>query len=98
MLKVYDPKKGKEVTVGELQGDCFIKRVSNNHYMIKYQGYGIDKVVLDKLKQLQVKYIMIKASAVEYYVEVDTWIVAGKTDNYGHGEQVFLPVSKMNRK
>jgi len=97
-LKVYDPKKGREVTVGEIQGTSFIKRVSSNHYMRKYNGYGIDIFVLEKLKQLKIPYIMIKASSVEYFVELNVWLEEGTLDDFGHGKQIFLPVVRMKRK
>jgi len=97
-LRVYDPKKGREVTVGEIQRDTFIKRTGKSHYMIKYRGYGISKLVLDKLSGLGVKNIIVKTMTEEYHTSLETWLTEGTLDNFGHGEQIFLGVAKMYRK
>ena len=98
MLRVYDPAKKREVTVGEIQKDIFIKRTGKAHYMIKYRGYGISKLVIEKLSQLNVKHIIIRTMTEEYNAPLETWVEEGTLDDFGHGEQIFLGVAKMKRK
>jgi len=51
----------KNKFVGEANGDIYTtKRSAKEHYYRKGQGYPISVSILDKLKQIGVKYIMIK--------------------------------------
>ena len=97
-LKVYDPAKGREVTVGEIQKDVFIKRTGKAHYMIKHKGYGISKIVIDKLVKLKITGIIVKTITEEYHTSLENWVTNGIVDDYGHGEQIFLGVAKMSRR
>ena len=97
IIKVYDAKKGVEVTTGKIVKDCFIKKVKPKHYMRKYQGYGIDKKVLDKLYSVyrEVMYIVIVCKTTKYKSKILDWMQLATKDDFGHGEQYFLPVSTM---
>ena len=97
ILRVYDEKKGREVTAGTIQKDIFIKRASSKHYMVKYQGYGISSKVIEKLCKLNVEHIIIKTATEEYTAPLELWLEEGTLDNFGHGEQIFYPVAKMKR-
>ena len=97
IIKIYDAKKGAEVTAGKIEKDCFIKKVKAKHYMRKYKGYGIDKKLLQKLylTHREVTDIIIVCKTTKYKTKIKDWINHGTEDNFGHGEQYFLPVSTM---
>jgi len=94
VIKVYDHKKGKEVTVGKIDGDCFIKIVKPIHYMRKYDAYGIDAVVLERLRygNRKINHIILKPSRQSKYIsDINDWIEHGIKEDFGHGVQYFLP-------
>lgn len=99
VLRLYDKKKQKEVVVGHIKDDTFFKTVKANHYMIKYQGYGIDKRVLSYLfaEKLSVEYIIIQTKLQKYKSKLIDWLEKGIEGDFGHGTQLFLPVSLMNK-
>jgi len=95
-LKIYDPKKGQEITVGRIEGACFRKKVKSKHYMRKYQGYGIDKRVIDKLlSMLEIDFIIIETKTTIMRSTIPAWINRGTRADFGHGEQYFLAVKEM---
>jgi len=96
-LKVYDQKKGKEVTIGTIKGNNLVKKVSNRHYMIKYNGYGIDRKLLKIIfmNNPEIENIIIKTKTTEYTSEIADWFNKGIKDDFGHGEQQFLAVKDM---
>ena len=98
-VKVYDTRKRIEVTAGTIDSNTFTKKASPKHYMRKYQGYGIDAVVLAKLWDSNRQFeIIIKTKTTEYKSVANDWLSKGYLDNFGHGDQYFLAVSSMTLK
>ena len=94
-LNVYDPAKNKPVLAGNLDGDTFIKLVTNKHFMVKLRAYGISSIIITELNKRNVKRILIKAKKHHYYSELSDWSIHAFIRDYGHGRQHFLPVSLM---
>ena len=94
-MKIYclDPMKNSNVYVGDYESfnHTFYKHVSKNHYMIIERGYGIQENVLQQLKKLGCKTIMIKTVDRLYISSLLDWFKKS-IKNYGHGSQRFLGV------
>ena len=96
-MRTYDKAKKKTVYTGDIQGDTYIRRVNNKHYMVKEGGYGIQKSLLPILVKENVRYIIIKAKQTTYRSTLATWLARGHTADYGHGEQIFLRTDYMEK-
>jgi len=99
MITIYtiDKKKNRKVLVGYyFPKDCrFVKKVKNNHYMIKEKGYGIQYGVMKDLKEYGCKEIYIFSATKKYKCSFWKWCYKGTVKDYGHGKQYFLPVKEM---
>jgi hypothetical protein len=95
-LKTFDPKKRRIVMAGTILGDVFKKRVGKKHFMIKYNGYGIQNEVLDKLIREKVKTIEITTHEGNVLKsDIADWVARGKSKSHGHGRQTFLDINFM---
>ena len=54
-VTTYDPKKNKHILAGYIEGNVFIKQVSGRHFFRKFQAYGIQEDVIQKLIERNVK-------------------------------------------
>lgn len=98
-ITTYDPKKNKEVFVGTLIGNVFIRKVSSKHFMRILQAYGIQKDVVEKLNRLDCEYVLFETNRRKLLSAFNQWLGEdSKTLDFGHGKQVFLPVNKMINK
>lgn len=90
-IHTYDPKKGKRLLAGQFDSGVFYKQVKPRHYMIKEKGFGISEDVINQLKELDCKKIIIKTKKNKYEFGFD-YILDRPIRNYGHGSQRFLRV------
>ena len=97
IIKTFDQAKNKEVTCGYVLNGEYVRKVKNEHYMVKYAGYGIQMDVMNKIFLMGVKKIRLIAQTCELESDMYTWANKGKKDKFGHGEQLFLPASLMVR-
>ncbi len=106
MQPIYttDKTKGFKVLVGYIsdlkhsgQGLVFTKNVKPNHYVIKFDGYGIQSTVFDRLERAGVSTISInRPDTYELWTcPLEAWKNYGITGDLGHGKQVFLSLEKM---
>lgn len=94
-LYVQDWAKGKTVLVGNIIGDTLHKVVNNRkHFMRNQGGYGISEEGLGEAKKRGVKTIRIfeQDTGQTFEVSLSDWMQEGTRANYGHGQQVFLPL------
>ena len=94
----FDKTKNHSIVVGELWGFTFTKEVKKKHFCWKYAGYGIQKDIIDKLKERCCRMVIIKELYDKKRIwksNFNDWLDWGARDNLGHGEQIFLPISKM---
>lgn len=96
-MTTYDTKKHKQVKVGEIIGDEFVKRViDKKHFFKLYKGYGIQKSVLQELVSKGVRKVkIINDKGMEYVAPISVWVQYGVVKDFGHGEQVFLSIDRM---
>jgi len=89
---------GKKREVGQVFGKKFITFRNGEHYVKKYQGFGINEHVLNKLINSNVEDIVIiykKAdnTQTKYKTTPRKWSNRGYRDKLGNFErQVFLPL------
>ena len=95
-FEVYDPKKGKQVFVGMIDGDTLIKKVKPKHFFVKTQSYGIQESALQKLLEQGGRRVLIREeSGRKLSAPLKVWLEKGKVKDWGHGEQRFLPIELM---
>ncbi len=94
-LKVFDPAKKKEVICGYTDKGTYYREVKNEHYMVKYKGYGIQEELFTELMDT-VNKIEIRTQAGSIFkTTLANWVKKGKRAKFGHGYQIFLPVKEM---
>jgi len=92
-MKTYDPQKNRSVHAGQIKGDTFVKNVTAKHYMRIFDGYGIQKTILENLQKKGINKILIKTSNNrQLETTVNNWIENGIERDLGHGRQIFLPI------
>jgi hypothetical protein len=97
-LRTFDEKKNKDVVCGYIEEKTYYREVSNEHYMVKYKGYGIQMDILAKLVKAGVDTIVIVTRAgTTHEVSLATWLNKGKKGNYAHGDQIFLSTKFMRK-
>ena len=98
VIRTYDPKKEKNVVVGYLYGNKFIKHAKKGHYMIKEKGFGLQEDVILQLSNFSdCDTVVIKTKAGDFYSAFEQWKVR-PLKNYGYGPQRFLPIKEMIRR
>lgn len=95
IFKTFDEVKNREVVVGTLEGETFTKQVTNKHYMVSENGYGIQAEVLDELVEAGCKVIEIHSKKSIWKSHINQWGLNSKS--YGHGLQVFLSIHRMEK-
>lgn len=87
----FDPMKKCNSYTGDYESSnhTFTKCASKNHYMLVERGYGIQEDVLQQLKKLGCKTIIIKTIDGLYVSSLLDWFKKS-VKNYGHGSQRFL--------
>jgi len=98
-VTTHDPRKLKEVVAGEIEGKTFVKHVKKNHLVFIFDGYGIQMSVFKQLKISHVKEIKLVRKYMQdtLTASLKTWEEAGVVRDLGSGEQIFLPIDKMER-
>ena len=102
-LKTYDNRKKMMVVAGEYDQNLQIFRKvveRKSHFMRIFSGYGIQEDVLERLKNLECRYVRLreerKGQEPRFYVShLMDWFTEGHRWNFGHGWQRFLSVKKM---
>lgn len=98
-LKMFDEKRGRDITLGLFDVEVFTKIVdSNKHFMGKYHGYGMQIEAFMFLKEKGITTIqIIDQNKNKLKASLETWETNGKRADEGYGVQIFLPVSKMDK-
>lgn len=96
-LLTFDPKKNKQVLVGELIVDTLFREVDPKHFMRVLQGYGIQEVAFEEIVRRGVIKIVLKELGTNkrWEARVKDWVEHGRVADYGHGKQRFLSVKFM---
>ena len=98
ILTVYDHKKEREVKVGELHGDIFVKKVNRKkHFCWKHRGWGIDSNVISQLKEKKIIAIIFDEGNKRFGSPLSDFLKNAIKDNLGHGEQYFIPETKLDK-
>lgn len=97
-IHCHDPRKNTTVLAGEYNPTdfTFVKKVRPEHYMSIEHGYGIQEEVLQELKVMGCKDILIVGKEKEYKSSLEDWLKLS-VQNYGHGRQRFLPLVRKEK-
>ena len=100
-VKVWDEKKKKFLIIGEVIKEkgqkILVKRVDTmKHYMRVYKAFGVDLGILDS-PQFQVIRV-VDENRNKWEVDIDTLIKRGFRRDFGHGVQIFLPLTKWRKR
>lgn len=95
-ILTYDPKKKKQILAGHYRDGIFVKRVTSKHFMQKFQAYGIQEVVYQRLREEGCKLIVFLAGASTLVSKIADWEKM-KVLDFGHGKQRFLPIRYTKR-
>jgi hypothetical protein len=93
-ITTLDPFKNREVVAGELRGSVFTKKVGTKHFFRKYNGYAIQKDVIDDIKTKGCVTVKIISPSGLYTSLLAGW-EAGETITGKHGTQIVLPITSM---
>jgi len=88
-------KRGQ--VIGKMFGDTFTKRVQRSkHFFRKYHGWGVDSDTLAELDNLKCRNVRIidEESDVTYEMLLKDFLRLGETDDYGHGQQMFVDINE----
>lgn len=76
------------------------QRNKNLHFFVKDNGWAIDKVACEMLikKGLDLVEIDEREDCILYYTPAENFLNHGKIIDYGHREQIVLPLKYWNKK
>ena len=94
-ITTWDEGKQMDVVCGHTEGDTYYRDVKMEHFMLKFWGFGIQKEVVDQLRKMGIKNVVLKTKKKEFKSTLDKWVKLGKVENFGHGQQVFLSTKFM---
>jgi len=85
--------------VGVVTDTVYLKKCKKEHFMVKYNGFGISNKVLDKLKEIGVETVAIVYNGVRgekrYSSKLSDWLNSLKGSEYQGDKQSFLSLNEM---
>lgn len=96
-LLAFDPAKNKRILCGEVIGNALFRWVKPEHFMRKFQAYGIQEVAFQEIILKGVENIILKEEGTgkNWKADTKTWNIHGKVMDFGHGKQRFLSMKYM---
>ena len=97
-LYAFDPARGNKALVGQIIGTSLILVKNAEHLLRKHNAYGIDERAFEEAKRDGITEIRIKRIDRDERLKADMQIWEQKSivADYGHGKQLFLPISFMS--
>jgi len=97
-MQAFRNKQGK--MIGKTSDGIFSKRVKKSkHLLRKWDAWGIDKTVLDTIVREGLQDIVIHEleENIVYKVSVKDFVEKGILADFGHSNQIFLPIVNFNK-
>jgi hypothetical protein len=95
-----DPVKNKVVMIGLYDdvANTFTKPVTSEHFMVAFNGYGIQFSTYERLLTKNAT-VVIKPAGKSYKLlsSIKDWELLGHSSSIGGGKQRFLSVSSMKK-
>lgn len=92
---------GVQKFIGLLEGGTLqIERSKKKHFYRKLNAYGMDRELLEKLKDMDCRVIQLheKESGDIYEADLEMFLKKGLPNHYqGHGAQLFLPLRRWTK-
>lgn len=99
-VTAHDPIKNEVVFTGLYDDvtNTYTKNVDSNHFMVAFNGYGMQQNIYEKLLQKGAQ-VVIKPHAKSYTLvsNIKDWEIAGISSSIGGGKQRFLDVKVMKK-
>lgn len=99
-ITTTDPVKKKVVMIGLYDDvlNTFTKRVNSEHFMVAFNGYGIQHHIYEKLLTKDARVIIIpKSKSYSLHSHIKDWELLGVSSSIGGGKQRFLSVQSMSK-
>ena len=93
-ILTFDPKKEKKVKAGYYKDGIFFREVTDKHFMWKFEAYGMQADVADKLASLGCKIVVLFAPTQTWISKFEDWARQAPKD-FGNGKQLFLTLKYM---
>jgi len=82
---------------GDISGDVYYTERKPNHFMRKFQGFGISQSVLDKLKEKGVKSVIIKyyrenGGITFFKCEAEKFYISKKSHPYENKDRITIEI------
>lgn len=100
-IRVYDPKKGKEVLAGQYDqvAETYHRKIKDSHIMrVAGNSVGIQEDVIQKLSDRGCRFVMLAHQNGKVYRSFFQQWEDLRPSDYGHGKQRFLSLSQMTEK
>lgn len=96
-LYVLDPGKGHEVSLGQYDEETktLHKRVKDAHYVRMHQCYAIQKIGIQKLKDIGCQVISVEKGKEKAIVLLEVWEKVGVEFDLGHGTQIGYRMGRL---
>lgn len=99
-ITTTDPVKKKVVMIGLYDDvlNTFTKPVNSEHFMVAFNGYGIQQNIYEKLLKKDAR-VIIKPQSKSYTLvsDIKDWELMGHSSSIGGGKQRFLDVKVMKK-
>lgn len=99
--KTY-PVRHMGKVVGMIKKGIYTKVCTKEHFMVKFNGFGISYEILKKLKLLGIDCVEITYNGVKgvkkYESKIGDWLTTSKTHNFNGDSQSFLSLGEMNER
>jgi hypothetical protein len=95
---IYKNQLGR--MIGKTSDGIFSKKVKKSkHLLRKWDAWGIDKALLDTLVKEGIQDIVIRETEenINYSISVKDFAEKGIQADFGHSEQIFLPIAYFNK-
>ena len=86
--------------IGRISENAFCRKVKKSQHLFrKWNAWGIDKAVVESLVRDEIPRILIhdKEEKIDYEVSVKDFAEKGIEGEFGHGEQIFLPLENFEK-
>jgi hypothetical protein len=85
-------KNNNNKVIGEYDGETFKKKVKRSiHFMRNFGAWGVDKSVIEDIKDCKSIEIYDTESKTTFKVPYKVFLDKGFAKNFGYGMQIFLP-------
>lgn len=97
-ITTFDEKKNKEVSIGILKDRKLVKKINSKKHLIRnFNGYGIQKEALDKIKN-EIDWVYFNVDKVfTYKISMNMFKEKSFVADLGHGKQYIIQLRYLTK-